>query len=151
MRLLVVAAAVLVLGAGCGDDATSDTARAGAAATSAAPPSADPGRPACLDVKAVQLQYFTKFSAAATKTLDAINRNDQAGTQAASAEESAAAKEWGERLTPLAAKVTDTNLRSAVDAVLAALKRYSETAGVTVGDVLKTGAALTTALNQACS
>ncbi|MGI5246078.1 hypothetical protein [Dactylosporangium sp. CA-139066] len=153
MRLLaaaVAASAVLALGAGC--DATAGTAQAGAGATSAAPVAspADPARQACLDVKAVQVQYFTRFNDAATKTLAAINRNDQAAAETLSAEESAAAKEWGDRLTPLATNVADVDVRSAVDTVLAALRRYSETQGVTVGDVLKAGTALTTALNSAC-
>lgn len=144
----VAASTVLVLGAGCADDTPKATA--GAASAAPASPSADPAKRACLDVKAVQLQYFTRFSDAAAKTLDAINRNDQAATETLSGQEAAAAKEWGEKLTPLAGKVAEPDVREAVDTVLAALKRYSETEGVTVGDVLKAGAALTTALNTAC-
>ncbi|GAA4244328.1 hypothetical protein [Dactylosporangium darangshiense] len=154
MRFLTaaaVAAAVLVLATGCGGDTANSTAQAAAGATSAAAPaSADPGTQACRDVKAVHLEYFAKFSDVSAKALDAIQHNDHAAAESLQTQEAAAAKDWNAKLEPLAPKVTDPELRSAADAVLAALKRYAETLGVTVGDVLKAGAALTTALNKAC-
>ncbi|WP_433612146.1 hypothetical protein ACQP2P_00435 [Dactylosporangium sp. CA-139114] len=148
----MVATAVLLLGAGCGDNgpAEADTA----ATTSAAPTlsaSAPPDAHACVDVKAVHLQYSVKFSDNVEKDNAAMKKGDAAAGDAAVKELRATAIEWVGKLEPLAAQVQGPELRKALDDLVAALKRYNAGDGVEGGnDLLQRSRDVTAELIKSC-
>ena len=148
----IVATAVLFLGTACGDSgsAEADTAVTTSAAQSASP-SASPDAQVCVDIKAVHLQYSTKFNENVDKTTAAIKKGDDAATDAAEKEERATAVEWTGKLEPLAGQVQGTELHKALDDLVAALKRYNAGNGADgLTDLLQRGRDATAALIKSC-
>jgi hypothetical protein len=144
-----VAAAVLVLGAGCGDEGGTTGAGASAAATSAAASPSAAGDPACDSIKALQVQYFDKVLADLYKASEAAKNGDLAGGDAALADARKLATEWAGKLEPVAAQVKDPELKAAAAQFEGQLKQFG-TGQVSITQIQTAGPALTTVLLKAC-